>query len=1260
MAIRKLFFLLLLNIISFHCFSQNIEFVENNFRGKSGEFHQAIKDIENGDLFFYDAKEGSDQKALTLYLNAWKFNPSNALLNYKIGACFLNSNTKYLAIKYFRFARDEDPHVNPDLNYFMGKAYHIIMKFDSAIYCYNEFKKKGLKEFTSSLSSEEKVGFLEELDLQINYCQNAILLIDKPIKVNIENLGPEINSHFPEYNPKISSDGNLLAFTSRRDSTTGGNISEVDAKYYEDIYISKLRNGKWCKPINLGKPVNTELNDGIISVSPDGQGVLLDYGSISGDIYEARLFGKRWSTPKKLPFPVNTEFVESSASWSFDGKRLYFTSDRPGGFGGSDIYYCEHRTDGSFSEAINLGPVVNSSLDEESVFLHPDGKTLFFSSKGHFSMGGYDIFRTEFKDGSWSHPENVGYPLNTPDDDVFFSISPDGKTAYFSSERPEGYGGQDLYAAHFQEIGLKQEIGQKNSIAVHAFKQLKGRVLDGATYEPVLAKIEVTDNKTGMNILTITTNSSTGDYLFSLPAGGDYGINYSSPEYLFYSRNIFIPLNDSISSNFNNVLLNKIAFKPKPELLVRDLLSRNSLEIQKTEALKSNIDLVSGDIAPQKVSQIKKEVQSAILQNKSKLIQLFDAGAGIEDVINLVCFEITRKISNDPTEGLPMNCGLCQMVKDELEIFKREVDQNTTEIYQTEPYKLVNGKFLIELLQITKDGINDTTGEIEVPFKLEALVKKNFLDIVSKNKMTITDLLASGWKSSGVRDALAKEIALAGGAKNSKGNAVVSLGMESHVREALAHVFPSIEEHLTFDISIDPSIKHFINKRNGQISPGKEAIINKSIDELILTRDSVVRTLLSGGIDMDEIRNQFNNDLAAVLELKNEDQSYFLPPSLSKTTQIKFDQLLNLYIGESYLKTSDLQIQNNGSINFDVNKIRAMIREGISYRQLCQIMVVSLKEANSNMDDLALMNVVKTFIRNNLPLILAQNKLFNIQLYESTKEAIDDQTGNFPQPMKALIMANLLKVVNDNQLALQLLISNGKTITDITQLLAKAIAFEGGAIDENGQAIANNQLLELVNSCLKLKINPTRQDNSFNNKVLKPIENVDLWIKTGYSYQDVCRQILAGSQIGDHKQLSPKVDNLMEDYFEEYLLKPLIYQPRIVLSNIFFDYNQASLRNESETELFKLLKIMKDYPEIQVEVSGHTDNIGSDNYNNDLSLRRAKSVTAWLVEKGIPAKRLTPRGYGKSQPLSPNVQPDGSDYPEGRQINRRTEFKIID
>lgn len=479
-------------------------------------------------------EDGRAQRALKNFLNLVEIEPENAHLNYKVGRSYLLVNgEKSNAIGYLekavksvsdkakdRFKETEAP---VDAYFYLGRAYHLNSQFDDAIEAYRKYLKE-----ESGLSKERE----EEVKWMIQTCHNGKLIVDSPISATKSNLGETINSIYDEYAAVVDATESTLIFTSRRPTTTGG-LTDLDGKYFEDIFVSqKQEDGTWGKPVGIGSNINTEGHEASIGLSADGQELFIyrdDFGD--GNIYVSEFSGGNWTQPLLLNDNINSVFRETHATVSADGQTLYFTSNRSG-MGGMDIFRSRRLPTGEWAVAENLGEVINTKYDEEAPFIHPDGKTLFFSSKGHSSMGGYDIFFSIEEDGKWSTPMNIGHPMNTADDEYFFVISPDGKRAYYSSSSGKGLGGKDIYLVN---LDTDREV----PLTVY-----KGEIVtDESGVRPENVSIRVTDNETGDLFGTYKPRSDNGKFVLILHPGKNYNIAYEAEGFDFKSEKLFVPKN---------------------------------------------------------------------------------------------------------------------------------------------------------------------------------------------------------------------------------------------------------------------------------------------------------------------------------------------------------------------------------------------------------------------------------------------------------------------------------------------------------------------------------------------------------------------------------------------------------------------------------------------------------------------------------------------------------------------------------------------
>jgi outer membrane protein OmpA-like peptidoglycan-associated protein len=492
-------------------------------------------------------------EALRIYNRLYEQDNNNYNLCYKLGECYLRLKKKEKAIYFLEKASAFVTHIYDDgsldeshaplLTYMLlGEAYHLTGKFDEAISAYKKFKQ--LLKWAKIKETE----VIRETNRQIDMCYTAKRLVLRPVNVSIKNMGPAVNSQFADYAPVFTADMSTMLFTTGRPTNIGGHTYD-GGKYFEDVYISRKKDSVWGPAENMGVPINTVDNDGAVCISSDGQEILIfkdDKGD--GNIYSTRLQGSRWSVPKKLNSHINSKSWEPSAFIAANGRVLYFTSDRPGGYGGTDIYKSEKNADGEWGKAVNLGPEINTMYDEDAPFLHPDGSTLYFTSNGHETMGGFDIFESSLlESGKWSEPINVGYPINSPDDEAFYYLSPDKKTAYYSSIRDGGFGEKDNYMITYTDV-------TDNSLALQ-----KGLITDNNSLVAKNVKITVFDNHSHELEGIFYPNEVSGKYLFILEPGKSHNITYEADGFLFYTENRYVSKADDYNEIVKSIKLPPIA-----------------------------------------------------------------------------------------------------------------------------------------------------------------------------------------------------------------------------------------------------------------------------------------------------------------------------------------------------------------------------------------------------------------------------------------------------------------------------------------------------------------------------------------------------------------------------------------------------------------------------------------------------------------------------------------------------------------------------
>jgi outer membrane protein OmpA-like peptidoglycan-associated protein/tetratricopeptide (TPR) repeat protein len=463
------------------------------------------------------------RKALPVLLEMFEMDKKNANTAFTIGNCYMNTqNEKPRAIPYFEAAKEKltveyivgdfkEKGAPLEVIRFLGQAYHVNYEFEKALEEYKTYR---------SILNKKNSEYWEAVTHDIRMSRNATDFISKPVNVLIESAGI-LNTNYSEYRPKVNAEETFLYFTTRRKG--GSELLDDEGRYFEDIYYSVKENGEWTEPVRMSDSVNTDSHDACLYVSPDGQMMYVYQfeggADAGGSIYESKLIGSEWTKPEKLIADINSRYWETDASLNTSGNIIFFTSDRPGGTGedNRDIWMMKKLPTGAWAKIQPLPTTINTPYDEESPYLHPDGKTLYFSSKGHNSMGGYDVFKTELlDDGSWSEVTNLGYPVNTTGDDVFYFPSVDGKRAYFSSFRDGGKGEQDIYILTYEKADSRGL-----SIYKGVSKDEEGNVIKDLV-------IKIVDVNTGEKLGEYRPNKETGKFLFVLEAGKAHEIKYEA------------------------------------------------------------------------------------------------------------------------------------------------------------------------------------------------------------------------------------------------------------------------------------------------------------------------------------------------------------------------------------------------------------------------------------------------------------------------------------------------------------------------------------------------------------------------------------------------------------------------------------------------------------------------------------------------------------------------------------------------------------
>lgn len=511
--------------------------INEGYKGQelSGPFDKYKRAIAAANTRFKVEDYGAAQR---MYRELYKDHADDALLNLRLGKAQVMMKNMDQGIESLEKAQKLLPTIDPEVHLYLGKAHQYLGRLDKAIAEYQKYIASLIKQ--KDRNDNPAIGYLAQV-------KTAKELMSKPVDVKITNMGEVINSQYTDAAPCITGDRKTFLFTSRRPDTQGGGVDYNTGNYFDDIYISEFdeKTKTWSSAVSA-EGLNSPGFDASMSISPDGMNVLI-YRNMpgvtkSGDIYTSKMGANgKWSAPKPLPEPINSSFFEGSACYTPDGKTIYFVSERKGGHGNADIWKSTQISAEEWSKPENLGPVINSVEDEISVFLHPDGKTLFFASRGHNSMGGLDIFMSTLDTAKkWSKPINLGYPINTTKDEIHFTLTADGRKAYISSTREEGLGDVDIYEINMRDYKVPN-VAQNMDVSAFTNKLsiISGNVLVGAN-KLANAKIVIVNTKTKQEVASLLSGE-TGDYFITLPGNTEYELRITKEGYQELVEKVNLP-----------------------------------------------------------------------------------------------------------------------------------------------------------------------------------------------------------------------------------------------------------------------------------------------------------------------------------------------------------------------------------------------------------------------------------------------------------------------------------------------------------------------------------------------------------------------------------------------------------------------------------------------------------------------------------------------------------------------------------------------
>jgi len=492
---------------------------------KMGRYHKNL--LYEADIYY---AQGDYYYASELYTELCKVQPNNGELLGKLGICYFNlPPLKNEAERFLELAiKNEDQ----EAKYYLAILCIEDYRFYDAMKLLEEYS-----EYGERLRSSKEIAHLH------GCAERGSKMVQTPVKVTIRNLGEEVNSKMHDYAPVWDLADDKLYFTSRR-RYDDESMKDISEQYDENIFFIDLKAGE-KRAFPAPDPLNTRTNDAVVACSQDGQNLMVfrtRKDGFSGDLYETAKDRYSWGDLIKLNSEINTKYHEASASFGRkNSEELFFSSDRPGGFGGKDIYRIAKLPNGSWGQPQNLGETINTPFDEDAPFISADG-SLYFASQGHETMGGYDIFCSVSEGFEWKEPVNLGYPINTPGDDVFFTMDSTGSKAYFSSERQSGFGLQDIYELVFDEA---------NTIIY------RGEIITPGMEENEIATVTLFNDESGKIEGRYQVDPETSSFVLAVNTNKNYTILVEAKGYQTYEQPIFFKEGTANSEIVEQVTLSR-------------------------------------------------------------------------------------------------------------------------------------------------------------------------------------------------------------------------------------------------------------------------------------------------------------------------------------------------------------------------------------------------------------------------------------------------------------------------------------------------------------------------------------------------------------------------------------------------------------------------------------------------------------------------------------------------------------------------------
>ena len=1275
--------------------------------------------FNKADALFYD---GSYTESLALLEEMYAYDTTNANLNYLLGVSYLlgkkdhnlaikrlESATKDVSLQYSE--ADWKERKAPGLTYlYLGKAYHFKNQFDKAVANYYNYR---------SYIEMDDVATYNKVRLQIQYAENAMELTKNPVGVKVTNLGSTINTKYSEYCPVVSADGQVLIFTSRREGGTS-DAKDEDGNYYDDIYVCQRQaNGNWGKPQSIGPNINSAGHEAAIGLSPNGQ-LLFIYKDDNGDgnIYFSEKKGAEWTQPQRMGSDINTTSWETHATTNATQDMLVFVSNRSqGGYGGRDLWYCKKLPNGEWGLALNMGSVINTQYEEDSPFISADGQTLIFSSQGHTSMGGFDIFRSEFQDGQWSIPENIGYPINTSEDDVFFTLTPDGRTAYYSSRMDGGFGDSDLYK-------LRLEVKKSNAVAV-ARGVMK---VPAMAYADIKAKIIVTDEG-GAQIGTYRPNAGTGYYVLVLKPGESYKVTYEADGYPPIVANV--PIADDktyeetgITIELKEVVFgeNILALQKETERLGKEKEAAKAKaaeeELLAAAALKAEEEAQKLALAKEKEAEKKKAEELAALEKEQAAndlaaeegrIKEAEAARKSEEAAKVNAQqELAVKTDEEAETRAAEQARLKQEAKEvakakaqqELAV-KTEAQTKATEqtrlkqeaeeaakakaqqelAVKTDEEAKIKAAEQIRLKQEAEEAAKaKAQQELAVKTDEEAQTKateqtrlKQEAEEAAKAKAQQELAAKTEAETKAAEQARLKQETEEAAKVKAQQELAAKTETEAEAQKEIEAEFKSAEEALLKKQADEQDLAKAKSEEKKEV----DKVVTQTSDEVAITESDAERELRIAEAEKRRVELQ---ERIQALKKQQEQQAQIVAAPVVREVAVQETE------------------SNQEGVSIDAEAIR--LKRDAMLKRIEQLKRQRVEVEAQKVEDEKV--VVQTSEKVKIALAekteleeKSDQKVKQIAVLKTELQVIEEKVGEAKEKVEQaeeerlqaekVLIANTeeeKRLAKEQEQKVKEAIEVEKQLKEQEEKRLAEEKLAAAQFEKQQQEEAERTKRELVQ--LEAIADQQRQVNAALAVEERKKAAIDAAEKSAYSeterlsnastleqLRDLNRQLIA-----DNLELKKQLAELNRKL--DLILARMDYQPdpekvempasntmknlqegkRLILRNIFFDYNLATLRSNSKHELNKLFDFMKGNSDVKIVVSGHTDAIGNDDYNLRLSKDRAQAVVDYLVRNGIASSRLTAVGYGETRPIARNENADNSDNAIGRQLNRRIEISM--